>query len=38
MDRGAVQAETWTDKVVGIIDGDTLSVMHGVRAEKIRLA
>ncbi|UZR29055.1 thermonuclease family protein [Methylococcus mesophilus] len=32
------QADTWTGKVVGIADGDTLSVMHAGRAEKIRLA
>lgn len=27
----------FTGRVVGISDGDTISVMHGTRAEKIRL-
>jgi micrococcal nuclease len=27
----------WTGKVVGVADGDTISVMHDGRAEKIRL-
>lgn len=30
-------AADFTGRVVGISDGDTLSVMHGTRAEKIRL-
>ncbi len=27
----------WTGKCVGVTDGDTITVMHGSRAEKIRL-
>ena len=30
-------AADFTGRVVGISDGDTISVMHGTRAEKIRL-
>ena len=32
-----VLATDFTGRVVGIADGDTISVMHGTRAEKIRL-
>lgn len=32
-----VLAADFTGRVVGISDGDTISVMHGTRAEKIRL-
>ena len=30
-------AMAWEGKVVGISDGDTIKVMHGGRAEKVRL-
>jgi micrococcal nuclease len=30
-------AGDFTGRVVGISDGDTISVMHGTRAEKVRL-
>jgi micrococcal nuclease len=33
----AALAADFTGRVVGISDGDTISVMHGTRAEKIRL-
>lgn len=33
-----VYAESWTGKVVGISDGDTITVMHENRGIKIRLA
>ena len=32
-----VLAADFTGRVVGISDGDTISVMHGTRAEKVRL-
>ena len=32
-----VLAADFTGRVVGISDGDTISIMHGTRAEKIRL-
>jgi endonuclease YncB( thermonuclease family) len=31
------QHTTWTGKVVGVSDGDTITVMHNGKAEKIRL-
>jgi micrococcal nuclease len=30
-------AADFRGRVVGVLDGDTISVMHGTRAEKIRL-
>lgn len=30
-------ATAWTGKVVGVADGDTIKVMHGGKAEKVRL-
>jgi endonuclease YncB( thermonuclease family) len=33
----ALHAEDFTGKVVGVIDGNTISVMHNGKAEKIRL-
>jgi len=39
--HGSAESEAsaggWAGKVVGVHDGDTISVMHGGRAEKIRL-
>ena len=32
-----MRADDFSGRVVGISDGDTISVMHGGRAEKIRL-
>ena len=33
----AFAAESWTGKVVGVIDGDTIDVLHNGQAERIRL-
>ena len=33
----AKQSGTFTGKVVAVLDGDTIEVMHGGRAEKVRL-
>jgi endonuclease YncB( thermonuclease family) len=35
--RTAIRASDFTGRVVGISDGDTITVMHDGRAEKIRL-
>jgi len=34
---GVVAAQDFTGKVVGVTDGDTLTVLHNGRGEKIRL-
>jgi micrococcal nuclease len=33
----SVQAEDFTGKVVGIVDGDTIDVLHNGKAERVRL-
>ena len=35
--RTAIRAADFTGRVVGISDGDTISVLHDGRAEKVRL-
>lgn len=35
---GQVQATSFTGKIVRLLDGDTVEVMHDGKAERIRLA
>lgn len=34
----ALPAEAWRGKVIGIADGDTITILHSGRSERVRLA